>query len=148
MAGHNQVVVGGIEVDAGMERVLSALWSHRVTTFNSCIDNPSKAHRKKFGEAATWIEMDANDWQSLLTWAHNQCTELLDFLDEQGAMDFLFCDDGWPEGEEGEEYWQQGPHLIFSVSLRFPKSQLDYFTELLESVRRPPRHAGQVVITH
>ena len=132
MAGHPQVEINGTEVDAGMERVLSALWGHRVQTFNSCIDNRSKNHLKKFGEPVTWIEVDATDWQRLLTWALNQCPELLDFLQEEADAEFLFSDDGWPEGEEGDEYWHTGNHLIFSVSLRFPRAQLDYFTELLE----------------
>ena len=132
MTEHRQTVINGIEVDAGMERALSALWSHRVTTFNSCIANASKAHLARFGEPVTWIEADANDWQRLLTWGLNQCPELLDFLDEHSEMEFLFSDDGWPEGDEGEEYWHTGNHLIFSVSLRFPRSRLDYFTELLE----------------
>lgn len=131
MAEHPQVAVNGIEVDEGMERVLSALWGHRVTTFNSCIDNQSES-QKRSGEPVTWIEVDANDWQRLLTWALNQCPELLDFLQQESDAEFLFDDDGWPEGEEGDEYWHTGSHLIFSVSLRFPRSRLDYFTELLE----------------
>jgi hypothetical protein len=132
MAEHKQVAVGGIEVDEGMERVLSALWGHRVQTFNSCIANDSKAHLARFREPVTWIEADANDWQRLLTWALNQCPELLDFLQQEADAEFLFDDDGWPEGDEGDEYWHTGNHLIFSVSLRFPRAQLDYFTELLE----------------
>ena len=117
---HEQIELNGIQIDKGLEDLMATLWCQGITTYNSCIENTLNEN----GEVTTWLEVELNDWQKLVSRAFHTDKDLYYWIEEFCKVELLCTDDGMPDPEDDDQ-WIEGDYLVWSASVRFPRKLLD-----------------------
>jgi hypothetical protein len=104
----------GTLVDEGLATLLSVLWDRGCRTYNSCQHNVPDPN----GVVQAWIELDASDWQRIVTRSFYVDRELYEFIEEFVTVQLLHTDTGYPDPESDD--WIEGDDLFWTASIRFP----------------------------
>jgi len=112
-------------VDEQLQGLMQYLFDNRVTTFNSCQNNI---------EDKVWIELSLFDWLIITENAYKQrrTNNFYYFSEDECEVKLLSGDDG--QLDEANNEWIEGDNVIWSASVRFPRTLLSEFEALIRTV--------------
>jgi hypothetical protein len=116
---------GGVifSVDKKLQSLIQFYWDHGIDTFNSCQDNTGNT---------CWIQYALTDWMWMSEISFQTDSKALyRFIEEECKVLLLSSDDG--HLDENDDCWIEGDELIWSASVRFKKSLLPKFEEIIRA---------------